>query len=54
MEGWRGRRRRPHSRRQSSDGTRNEQAARAGKYDVTITNSKGVQIGDRNIQLNKF
>jgi hypothetical protein len=27
---------------------------RAGKYNVTVENSKGVQIGDGNIQLNKF
>jgi hypothetical protein len=28
--------------------------ARAGKYNVTVTNSKGVQIGDSNIQVNQF
>ena len=28
--------------------------ARAGKYTVTIKDSKGVQIGDRNIQVNRF
>jgi len=28
--------------------------ARAGKYHVTVTNSKGVQIGDGNIQVNQF
>lgn len=31
-----------------------EQAARAGKYNVTIASSKGVQVGDNNIQLNRF
>jgi hypothetical protein len=28
--------------------------ARAGKYNVTIKNSKGVQVGDGNIQVNRF
>jgi hypothetical protein len=28
--------------------------ARAGKYNVTIENSKGVQAGDGNLQINKF
>lgn len=28
--------------------------ARSGKYSVTIKNSKGVQVGDGNIQVNKF
>ena len=28
--------------------------ARAGKYNVTVTNSKGVQTGDGNIQVNRF
>jgi hypothetical protein len=28
--------------------------ARAGQYDVTITGSKGVQVGDGNIQVNRF
>jgi hypothetical protein len=28
--------------------------ARAGKYNVTVKDSKGVQIGDGNIQVNKF
>jgi hypothetical protein len=28
--------------------------ARAGKYNVTITNAQGVQIGDGNIQVNRF
>ncbi len=28
--------------------------ARTGKYDVTITGSKGVQVGDGNIQVNRF
>jgi hypothetical protein len=28
--------------------------ARAGQYNVTVTNSKGVQIGDGNIQVNRF
>jgi hypothetical protein len=27
---------------------------RAGKYNVTVKNSTGVQIGDGNIQVNKF
>ena len=26
--------------------------ARSGKYNVTIKNSKNVQVGDRNIQIN--
>jgi hypothetical protein len=28
--------------------------ARAGKYNVTIKDSKGVQVGDGNIQINRF
>ena len=28
--------------------------ARSGKYNVTIKNSKGVQVGDGNIQVNRF
>jgi hypothetical protein len=28
--------------------------AKSGKYNVTIKDSKGVQVGDRNIQVNKF
>jgi hypothetical protein len=28
--------------------------ARSGKYNVTIKDSKGIQVGDRNIQVNKF
>jgi RIP homotypic interaction motif len=28
--------------------------ARAGKYNVTITNSQGVQVGDHGIQVNNF
>jgi hypothetical protein len=32
------------------DGT----GTRAGKYHVTIEGSKGVQVGDRNIQVNRF
>ncbi len=28
--------------------------ARAGKYNVTIKNSRGVQVGDGNIQVNRF
>jgi hypothetical protein len=28
--------------------------ARSGKYNVTIKDSKGVQVGDGNIQVNKF
>lgn len=28
--------------------------ARAGKYNVTVTNSRGVQVGDHNIQVNRF
>jgi len=28
--------------------------ARSGKYNVTITGSKGVQVGDSNVQVNKF
>jgi len=32
------------------DGT----GARAGKYSVPIMHSKGVQVGDRNIQVNRF
>ena len=29
-------------------------AARSGKYNVTIKNSKGVQVGDGNVQVNRF
>jgi hypothetical protein len=28
--------------------------ARTGKYNVTIRNAKGVQVGDSNIQVNRF
>jgi hypothetical protein len=28
--------------------------ARSGKYNVAIKESKGIQVGDRNIQVNKF
>ena len=28
--------------------------ARSGKYNVTIKDSKGIQVGDGNIQVNKF
>lgn len=28
--------------------------AKSGKYNVTIQNSKGVQVGDGNFQVNKF
>jgi len=28
--------------------------AKAGKYNVTVKNSRGVQIGDNNIQVNRF
>jgi RIP homotypic interaction motif (RHIM)-containing protein len=28
--------------------------ARAGKYNVTVKDSKGVQIGDGNVQFNNF
>ena len=31
-----------------------EAGAKAGKYNVTITDSKGVQVGDGNIQVNRF
>jgi hypothetical protein len=31
-----------------------EATARTGKYKVTITDSEGVQVGDNNIQLNRF
>jgi len=31
-----------------------EAGARAGKYDVTVRDSRGVQIGDHNIQVNRF
>jgi hypothetical protein len=31
-----------------------EAGARAGKYNVTVSNSKGVQVGDGNTQFNKF
>ncbi len=29
-------------------------AARAGKYQVTVKDSKGVQVGDGNVQVNRF
>jgi len=29
-------------------------SARSGKYSVTIKDSKGIQVGDGNIQVNKF
>jgi hypothetical protein len=28
--------------------------ARSGKYNVTVKDSKGVQVGDGNVQVNKF
>ena len=28
--------------------------ARVGKYNVTIKDSKGVQVGDGNVQVNRF
>jgi hypothetical protein len=28
--------------------------AKSGKYNVTIKDSKGVQVGDRNVQVNRF
>lgn len=31
-----------------------QRGASSGKYDVTIKNSKGVQVGDGNTQFNKF
>jgi RIP homotypic interaction motif len=31
-----------------------EPGAKAGKYNVTITGSQGVQVGDGNIQVNRF
>jgi hypothetical protein len=31
-----------------------ESGARSGKYNVTIKDSKGVQVGDGNVQVNKF
>lgn len=31
-----------------------EAGAKAGKYDVSIKNSRGVQVGDGNIQVNRF
>jgi RIP homotypic interaction motif (RHIM)-containing protein len=31
-----------------------QQGAKSGKYNVTIKDSKGVQIGDGNLQINKF
>ena len=31
-----------------------EAGARAGTYNVTIKDSKGVQVGDGNIQVNRF
>jgi hypothetical protein len=26
----------------------------AGKYDVTISGSQGIQVGDHNVQVNRF
>ena len=31
-----------------------ESGAKSGKYNVTIRGSKGVQVGDGNVQVNKF
>lgn len=31
-----------------------ETAARSGKYHVTIKDSKGIQFGDHNVQINRF
>ena len=31
-----------------------EEGARAGKYDVTVEKSRGVQVGDHNVQFNRF
>jgi hypothetical protein len=31
-----------------------EAGAKAGKYNVTIANSQGVQVGDHGFQINKF
>jgi hypothetical protein len=31
-----------------------QSGARAGKYNVTIKHAKGVQVGDGNIQVNRF
>jgi RIP homotypic interaction motif (RHIM)-containing protein len=31
-----------------------EAGARAGKYDITVKDSQGVQVGDHNIQINRF
>jgi RIP homotypic interaction motif len=31
-----------------------EAGAKAGKYNVVITNSRGVQVGDGNTQINRF
>jgi hypothetical protein len=31
-----------------------EAGAKAGKYNVTIANSQGVQVGDQGFQINKF
>jgi hypothetical protein len=31
-----------------------QQGSKAGKYGVTITGSKGVQVGDHNTQTNTF
>jgi hypothetical protein len=28
--------------------------AKSGKYNVTVRDSKGVQVGDGNIQVNRF
>jgi hypothetical protein len=32
----------------------NQEGAKSGKYNVTIKDSKGVQIGDGSLQINKF
>jgi hypothetical protein len=31
-----------------------QSGAKSGKYNVTIKGSKGVQVGDGNVQVNKF
>jgi hypothetical protein len=31
-----------------------QKGAKSGKYNVTITDSKGVQVGDGNLQINTF